>query len=226
MFKYFSLDVQIIATGSSCSMRDRAIGAVCLMNEKGDIEYFALIKHNKPVSSFFERKTGLSKNYTQYGGIPFEDARKRLRGRLGPDSVLVSHNSKKIPHMMGLRQGKDYHHTIELEDWFKYKSEAVECTFSLEHALYWLLDIDILTGVNSPFDRAIYTMCLFDEYQNRDLKEAQEKCYKNRTGTVPAFEVIHPVFEGVCQGHIHQAIKKGVSCACGYRNSVNNSEKL
>ena len=217
MFRYLSLDVHIIATGSSCSMEDRAVGAVCLANENGDIEYFALIKHNKPVSSYFERKTGLSKNYTQYGGIPFEDARKRLRARLGPDCVLVSHNSKKIPQMLGLRQGKDYHHTLELEDWFKYSSESGECNFTLEHALYWLLDIDIFTGVNSPFDKAVYTMCLFRHYKDQDLKEAQETCYKNRTGTVPEFEVMHPVFEGVCQGTVHQSIKYGTACACSYR---------
>jgi hypothetical protein len=195
MFRYFCLDVQIIATGSSCSSKDRAVGAICLVNEKGDEEYFALIKPNKNVSSYFERKTGLSKHYTQYGGIPFEDARKRLRERLGPDCVLVSHHDKKIPQMLGLRQGnilltflltipgKDFASTIELEDWFKYSTEEGDHhTFSLEYVLYWLLDIDVLTGVNSPFDKAVYTLCLFREYHTQVL-EAFHFLYLTLTGS-------------------------------------------
>ena len=108
MPKYFSLDVQFVATGFSCSSKDRAIGSITLVDSTGDIAYFAIIQQSKKIINYFESQTGLSTPYTRYGGVSLEEAIKKVKERLGPDSVLVAHNCKKFIKSLGLERGNLY----------------------------------------------------------------------------------------------------------------------
>ena len=157
-----------------------------------------------------------------------EEAILKVKAILDTDTIIVAQGERDLVKYLKLSKGQDYNDTIELSHWFKHKNyDHKSCKYgyqfwTLEHEVRWLLGIDIQHGVQSPSDRAKYSMQLFNKYKNnqQELPQAQQTCRDHQKDTVPKLFNKSPRFEGVCTGHIGSGYQ-GVYCDCGQQTRRN-----
>jgi hypothetical protein len=121
--------------------------------------------------------------------------------------------------------------TIDMAHWFKHENKSTRYSkygyqfWTLEHELKWLLDIDIRHKIENPYDRALYSMMLFNKYKNSPEKElaiAQKICREHQRDVIPKLFVKYDEYEGVCTGHITTGYQ-GKTCHCGKQTLYNQT---
>lgn len=154
----------------------------------------------------------LTKDLLDARGIPLAQALVLLRSALPKDAVLVGQNIAKDVEWLGLREGVDFSHLMDLTGLFriynpKYKSHSV---FSQDHLAKTLLSWDVSAQHDAVGD-AIKSIRLFNLYQSVQGQPAawNSVCQKLlESSPEPSFAKRNPTFEGVCMGN-----RK--TCSCG-----------
>ena len=136
--KFFSVDVECVATGRRHDDRDVCFVAVVDVNEKVLLK--KKVKLEKPVVSYLTPLTGVRKGDLDHAeGLATVIA--EVKKLLGPNAVLVGQSIKNDVKWLQLKEGEDYSRTVDLGAMFKtYNSRYGNYSFfSLAHEANMLL---------------------------------------------------------------------------------------
>ncbi len=136
--RFFSVDVECVATGRRHDDRDVCIVAVVDQNEKVLLK--RMVKPEKPVVSYLTPLTGVRAGDLDHAS-ELAAVIAEVKALLGPNAVLVGQNVKSDIKWLKLQQGVDYQRTVELGEMFKaYNSRYGNFSFfSLAHEANTLL---------------------------------------------------------------------------------------
>jgi hypothetical protein len=211
MPKYYSIDVECVATGTDHN--SRSVAQISLIDQNEQVVLNAYVQPSKPVVSHLSPLTGLTKERLDSDGIPIEKALDLLKSLLPKDAILVGQNIGKDVEWLGLKQETDFESMMDLAGLYrvwnpKYNTWSV---FGQDHVAKVLLGWDSAGASHDAVTDAIKSMRLFNHYlqmkDNADLFDGE----KQKLLAVPveaSFAKRFPTFEGVCMGNRRQ-------CSCG-----------
>eukprot|EP00047_Mylnosiga_fluctuans_P001555 m.220881 g.220881 ORF g.220881 m.220881 type:complete len:274 (-) comp10474_c0_seq1:71-892(-) len=209
--KYFSIDVECVATGPGHN--DRAVAQVALVDQFERVWMNRYVRVEGAVASYLTPLTGLTAEVLQGpNSLPLPDVLAELRNLLPPHAVLVGQNIAADIRWLGLRETVDFESLIDLSGAYrvfnpKFNSYSY---FSLQHEAKVLLQ-HAMEGAHNAMTDAIVSVRLFNLYMQ--LKSNPEELERARQALIAvpleaSFAKRNPSFEGVCMGN-----KK--TCTCG-----------
>ena len=114
--KYFSVDVECVATGRRHDDRDVCFVAVVDQHEKVILK--KKVKPEKPVVSYLTPLTGVREGHLD-DADSLSSVIAEVKQLLGPDVTLVGQGIKSDIKWLQLKQGKDYGDSVDLGEMFK-----------------------------------------------------------------------------------------------------------
>jgi DNA polymerase III alpha subunit (gram-positive type) len=211
MSKYYSIDVECVATGTDHN--SRAVAQISLVDQMEQVRLNLYVVPSQPVVSYLTPLTGITKAILEEKGVPLEEAISTLRAHLPPDAVLVGQNIGKDVEWLNLRQGKDFESMMDLAGMYrtwndKYKTWSI---FGQDHVAKVLLGWDNEGVAHDAVTDAVKSIRLFNHHQQlQQTPGAFEAAQQALLATPPApsFAKRNPIFDGVCMGNRKQ-------CSCG-----------
>lgn len=206
----FCIDVECVA--STVQHTGRSVAQIALANEMGQPMLNMFIKQEGPVASYITELTGITKELLEANQVPFDQAMATLRYNLPKDSILVGFNILKDVQWLGLVEGKDFSHLIDLSALFRvWNVQRNEFTcFSQDHcAMVWLGIMDRIS--HDALTDAAISMYLFNAYRSTQydaMRLAQLQHMTLHAPRVLGFSSRHPEIDGCCMGN-----RK--TCKCG-----------
>ncbi|CAD7699164.1 unnamed protein product [Ostreobium quekettii] len=209
--KYFSIDVECVATGTDHNAR--SVGQISLVDEFERVLLNIYVKPDAPVESYLSPLTGLSSDVLDRHGVPLPVALQCLRSYLPPYAVLVGQSIGKDVGWLSLREGSDFESMIDLAGLFRiwnstYNSVSI---FSLDHLAKVLLGYGNGGGPHNAVGDALKSMQLFNYYRQVHNAPGVWKSVEAALLAAPvdeSFAKKYPCFEGVCMGNRKK-------CTCG-----------
>lgn len=211
MSKYYSIDVECVATGTDHN--SRAVAQISLVDQYEQVKLNAYVVPSQPVVSYLTPLTGVSKELLDQKGVPLEEAIAMLKSLLPKDAILVGQNIGKDVEWLQLKQGVDFESMMDLAGLYrtwndKYRTWSV---FGQDHVAKVLLGWDTDGVSHDAVTDATKSMRLFNHYQQLSqtpgaFEEAQQALLS--VPPAPSFAKKNPTFEGVCMGNRKQ-------CSCG-----------
>jgi RNA exonuclease 4 len=190
----------------------RSVAQISLVNEIGQPVLNKYIKQELPVVSYLTALTGITKEVLEANAESFDDATATLRKNLPTNSILVGYNILKDVQWLGLVEGVDFSHLIDLSALFRvWNVQRHEFTgFSQDHcAMVWL---GIANRVNhDAVTDATISMYLFNAYRSTQYDTMRLAQLQHMTLTAPrvmSFSARFPEIDGCCMGN-----RK--NCKCG-----------
>lgn len=207
--KYYSIDVECVATGTGHN--DRAVGQIALVDQYERVILNLYVRCPVPVVSYLTPLTGLTAELVESQGISLQEAMTALRQNLPPFATLVGQNIAADIRWLGLQEGVDFEGLIDLSGAFRVFNPKFNgySYFSLAHEARVLLGISMESVHNAATD-AIISIRLFNKFmQLRDTPELETvKQSLIAIPLEPSFAKKNPSYETVCMGN-----KK--TCTCG-----------
>ncbi len=138
--RFFSVDVECVATGRSHAHDDRGVCIVAVVDQNEKVLLKRMVKPEKPVVSYLTPLTGVRAGDLDHAS-ELAAVIAEVKALLGPSAVLVGQNVKSDIKWLKLEQGVDYQRTVELGEMFKaYNSRYGNFSFfSLAHEANTLL---------------------------------------------------------------------------------------
>lgn len=208
--KYFSIDVECVATGPGHN--DRDVAQVSLVDQYENILLNIYVRPSRPVVSYLTPLTGLTAEMLDTHGMPLQDALGMLRQVLPPSAVLVGQNIAVDIRWLGLREGVDFESLIDLSGAYRVFNPKFQSYsyFSLQHQVKVVLGVTMEPTHNAVSD-AIMSIKLLNKFM--ELQGNSDEMDRIRQALIAApleasFAKKNPSFEGVCMGN-----KK--TCSCG-----------
>lgn len=208
--KYFSIDVECVATG--LGHNDRAVAHISLVDQYENVLLNVYVRQIVPVASHLTPLTGLTAELLQTRGVSIEEAMAVLRQRLPSNAIIVGQNIIADIRWLGLREGVDYESLLDLSGAYRVFNPKFNSFsyFSLAHEARVVLGVT-MEGAHNAVTDAIVSIQLFNRYNQ--LQSTPEEFEKVRAALIAApleasFAKKNPSFEGVCMGN-----KK--TCTCG-----------
>merc|ERR1712224_469330 len=192
---YYALRVERIACG--VSHNDRIIAQIILIDQYERLSYQAFVKPSRPVFSYLEKATGLSKEIVETLGINIHEAIKGLKNVIQPSATLIGQNIRQDVLCLELRQGIDFLGMMDLLGLYRlwnpnYSRFTGWCQDRLATVLLgWPID----ENYNAASD-ALKSMRLFQLYFQ--LQNEWYKAFKLLVNSdlPPSFCKLYPSYEG------------------------------
>ena len=139
---YVSIDVECVATGYRHD--ERAVALVAVVNKDERVLLRKTVKPEKPVVSYLTPLTGL-RNGDLDDGDRLGNVICEVKSLLGSDVVLVGQGVASDIKWLELKEGVDFHNTVDLGELFKgYNSRFGNFSYhSLQHEANTLLESGI-----------------------------------------------------------------------------------
>ncbi|CAD7701810.1 unnamed protein product [Ostreobium quekettii] len=211
--KYFSIDVECVATGTDHNAR--GVGQISLVDEYERVLLNIYVKPEAPVASYLSPLTGLSREVLEKHGVPLATAMQYLRSYLPPYAVLVGQSIGKDVGWLSLREGVDFESMVDLAGLYRIWNAAYNSVsvFSLDHLAKVLLGYNSAGGTqpHNAVSDALKSMQLFNYYRQVRNVAGMWKSVEAALLAAPvdeSFAKRHPCFEGVCMGNRKK-------CTCG-----------
>eukprot|EP00210_Caulerpa_lentillifera_P006043 g5775.t1 len=203
-YRYFSVDVECVATGYDHNAR--AIGQIALVDEYERVLLDLYVKPNLPVVSYLTPLTGIARETLDTYGVSLEYALDALRRLLPKDGILVGQNIGKDVAWLQLKEGKDFHSMIDLAGLYKvWNSKFHSWTvFSLEHLSNVIFGLHLNGRPHNAVDDAIKSIRLHKYYMLHSSNKVTWENLKRDLLRIPAplsFSKRYPRFQGVCMGN-------------------------
>ena len=215
--KYFSIDVECVATGKEHNAREVAQIALVDQFERCLLNVYVETPDGATVHSYLTPLTGITAELIEANGVSLAEAVGQLRTALPKHAVLVGQNIGKDVQWLGLEEGQDFENMLDLAGVWrvwnkKYNSWSV---FGQDHLVRVLLGVDMGAQHNAAMD-ALKSIRLFNYWHYHEslpdgagkqaLEEAKQRLLD--TPPEPSFAKLNPSFEGCCMGN-----RK--TCTCG-----------
>ncbi|PRW05824.1 Small RNA degrading nuclease [Chlorella sorokiniana] len=209
--KYFSIDVECVATGTDHNAR--AVAQISLVDEYERVLANLYVQPEQPVVSYLTPLTGLTPELLAQHGMPLTQAVGILQAALPTHAVLVGQNIAKDVQWLGLKEGVHFEQMMDLTGLFRvwnpqYKSYSV---FGQDHLAKILLNWDTGVGGHDAVGDAVKSIRLFKLHQQLQPTPEQWQAAQAAllaTPPQPSFARQNPSYEGVCMGN-----RK--TCTCG-----------
>lgn len=209
--KYFSIDVECVATGKGHN--DRSVAQIALVDQYGRVWMNKYIQQTVPVVSYLAPLNGLSKELLEGpDSCTLPQAMAELLSFLPKNGVLVGQNIAADIKWLGLREGTDFESLIDLAGAFRVYNETYKSFtyFSLQHEARAILNIP-MDVVHNAMNDAIVSIRLFNRYMELKDNPEEFKAAQQQLMSIPidsSFAKKNPHFEEVCMGN-----KKTCNCS-------------
>ena len=225
---YVSIDVECVATGYRHD--ERSVALVAVVNKHERVLLRKTVKPEKPVVSYLTPLTGL-RNGDLDDGDRLGNVICEVKSLLGPNVVLVGQGVASDIKWLELKEGVDFHNTVDLGELFKgYNSHFGNFSYhSLQHEANTLLEsgmhmlciyshlnwnytcIGTISNQHDPTIDAQASIRLFKKYYNQPalLERAQQQLIRTRPPPSWAKQQGYK-YEGICL-----AAYMPKKCTCG-----------
>lgn len=201
----FALDVECVATGYT--HLDRSVAQIGVVDLDLRPVLNSFVKPTKPVVSYLSPLTGITKDVVDHHGVPLDKAISDLRRVLPKDAVIVGQNISQDATWLNISAPNDYASLLDIAALFRVFDPIRNkwTYFAQDHvASVWLAQIRPPGMHHDALGDAATSMLLLHAYLNMRRDPNTLNLLKSRTlhtPRAPSFAVLHPVYEGVCQGN-------------------------
>lgn len=207
--KYFSVDVECVATGRRHD--ERSVALVAVVDKDENVLLKAKVKQDNPVFSYLTPLTGLREGDLD-DGEQLDDVIRKVKALFGPDVVLVGQVIQSDITWLKLEEKRDFESSVDLSELFKTDNPHYGDYnyYSLSHEANTLIQSGMITEQHDPVVDAIASIQLFKRYYNNPalLDEAKQKLLNSHPPT-SWMKMNKYRYEGVClAGHYPR------NCSC------------
>ena len=130
--KYFSVDVECVATGRRHD--ERSVASVAVVDKDEKVLLKAKVKQDNPVFSYLTPLTGLHRGDLD-DGEQLDDVIRQVKALFGPDVVLVGQGIPSDIKWLKLEEKRDFESSVDLGKLFKTYNPRYDnySHFSLSH---------------------------------------------------------------------------------------------